>query len=527
MTRNSHPTHGNEHLGKKGEARFTEICNDAELACNPSTGMDKTGWDFVVEFPTRWDEVHSLEQSPTAISCFVQVKTILDSTETIKIPVRAATYMATEPKPFFVYVFKVNSEKNFTAAYLIHVFGETLGRILKSLRAIDQKPHPRGKSENQTITLSVEKLSTRLDITGVALRKALEEKCGPDMHAYIRAKEKQNGSLGFEERSYRGQFTLQPESADELADIFLGVKKNVPVKNLHVVRRRFGIEGPVEGRTGASDGTISITPSLFDTCTITAYGAPGTPSALFPARVYLPATPAIPRASFKVLYDADLFQIVQSATEATFEFKAGESPRTLPEWVAYWRFQGIIARGEGSLEIASDTKGVRGTMDIAGLERSTVVEAECRYWLSVAEQAQAVLQYLGVSSNPKVSEADLREDPDRIRAAYLLSHPGRGAVTRSFKTPAAALPEDPYELDVVYAEVFRLGEITVGFYGLGRFIGQNAGESIVWKTNNVVLRRMSPLKSLPDDYMNMIETAKRETGIQAVMSRTIDEQQKK
>lgn len=47
MTQNKRPAHGNEHLGKKGEARFTEICNDAELACNPSVAMDKRSRQFL------------------------------------------------------------------------------------------------------------------------------------------------------------------------------------------------------------------------------------------------------------------------------------------------------------------------------------------------------------------------------------------------------------------------------------------------------------------------------------------------
>jgi hypothetical protein len=42
-------TLNSDELGKKGESRFSEICSDARLTCNPST-HDRTGWDFVVEF---------------------------------------------------------------------------------------------------------------------------------------------------------------------------------------------------------------------------------------------------------------------------------------------------------------------------------------------------------------------------------------------------------------------------------------------------------------------------------------------
>jgi hypothetical protein len=79
----------------------------------------------------------------------------------------------------------------------------------------------------------------------------------------------------------------------------------------------------------------------------------------------------------------------------------------------------------------------------------------------------------------------------------------------------------------LYADAFRLGDIIVGFTGIARYVGQNAGESIVWKTSSVVLKRMSLLKTLPEDYIKMIETSKRETGCQAVLSRTNDDAQSK
>ena len=39
-----------DELGEKGESRFQEFCVDEKLTCNKSS-RDRTGWDFLVEFP--------------------------------------------------------------------------------------------------------------------------------------------------------------------------------------------------------------------------------------------------------------------------------------------------------------------------------------------------------------------------------------------------------------------------------------------------------------------------------------------
>ena len=61
---------GGDHLGAKGEARFSELCKDAQLICNKSN-RDLTGWDFIVEFPFAKDEKPTapLESHKTPLSC--------------------------------------------------------------------------------------------------------------------------------------------------------------------------------------------------------------------------------------------------------------------------------------------------------------------------------------------------------------------------------------------------------------------------------------------------------------------------
>lgn len=45
-------------LGEIGQARFKEICADAKLICNQAD-RDRSGWDFIVEFPFQDIPSHS------------------------------------------------------------------------------------------------------------------------------------------------------------------------------------------------------------------------------------------------------------------------------------------------------------------------------------------------------------------------------------------------------------------------------------------------------------------------------------
>src|SRR5580704_7974872 len=129
-----------DQLGQKGEHRFREICSDAELICNPSS-YDRTGWDFIVEFPFDPPEHPStLDKRRSPISCHVQVKTIWDHTSEVRMRLSSAERLAKEPKPAFVYVLRVNKALEFVDAHLIHILDDNLGGILQRLR----KEHAKG-----------------------------------------------------------------------------------------------------------------------------------------------------------------------------------------------------------------------------------------------------------------------------------------------------------------------------------------------------------------------------------------------
>jgi hypothetical protein len=175
-------TLNSDQLGKKGEARFGEICSDARLTCNPSS-YDRTGWDFIVEFP--YDppgQEPSLDKRQSPISCHVQLKTMWSSNDTFRMRLSSAERLAKEPKPAFVYVLKVNGNLEFAEAYLVPMLDDNLAAILKRLRREHAKgPEATAKINKKYIAFRASRSGQRLPVSGDALRNALRISCGPSI----------------------------------------------------------------------------------------------------------------------------------------------------------------------------------------------------------------------------------------------------------------------------------------------------------------------------------------------------------
>lgn len=184
-----------DQLGKKGEARFTEICSDARLTCNPST-YDRTGWDFIVEFPYLDEQQSTLDKRRSPISCHIQLKTMWESNDTFKMRLSSAERLAKEPKPSFVYVLKVNKKLEFVSAYLVHLLDDNLATILKRLR--NEHAKAATKINNKYIAFSASRTGQLLSPTGDVLRKTLEALCSSDLDSYMSEKRKQLKTLGFD-----------------------------------------------------------------------------------------------------------------------------------------------------------------------------------------------------------------------------------------------------------------------------------------------------------------------------------------
>ena len=289
-------------LGHKGEARFREICHDAELVCNKSE-YDRTGWDFLVEFPfQRPEETKTYDGRPAPLSCYVQVKTTWDDNESFSVKLSAAEYLAKNPKPTFFFVLRVNDKLEPSGAFLIPIMSDVLGRILSRLRLSSQDKSRR--LNKSTITFNVSE-GRAITASGDCLRAALNDACAPDLATTMRKKLDQIHNLGFEADAYSGNTTFQLQPGDELADVFLGLKK-VKLQQFEVFETRFGIKLPHTSSSG--DGLLHIQPNRADVCRVIVRAGSVVEPASFDADIFIPSA-KLDSANLKFLLRAPLFEI--------------------------------------------------------------------------------------------------------------------------------------------------------------------------------------------------------------------------
>lgn len=298
--------------GEKGQSRFREICVDAGLVCNEST-RDRTGWDFLVEFPFAPAEtVRSVDERPAPISSHFQIKTLSIGQDRVKMRLSSAERLAREVKPAVIYVFSVDGPE-FGESRLLHVIGDVLADILKRLR----QEHSAGNAtiiNQKFITFSARRYGIPLPPTGGALRTAVAQICSTGLQEYITRKSDQVRRLGFEPRPHKGKFRFTGlRDLEELSEVFLGIRREVEIDVLDFSETRFGITIPMPELIG-KNLKVSVDPSPIDSCTIIARHEMFAFPTIFEADVFVPLIPNFPRESFKILLKSRPFSILISGT---------------------------------------------------------------------------------------------------------------------------------------------------------------------------------------------------------------------
>jgi hypothetical protein len=303
MGQNKHPLNSDE-LGAKGESRFREICADAQLICN-SSERDRTGWDFIIEFPFSIPGPNTtLDKRVAPISCHIQVKTLWEHVNEFKTRVSSAERLAKEIKPTFICVLKVNHKKQFVDAYLIHINDDPLCKILKRLRKEEARKLPH-LINRKFLTFSPSKDGQRIGLSGDSFKAALIKTIGDDLHSYMKMKAENLKKLGYEPQPFETRATLHAGSYDRLIDAFLGLTK-VSIYNLATFESRFGIKLLLSEPSGS--GIMEIKPNPVDQCTISVSGGPLEKVAIFQGKVFIPP-PLILGDDIECMFKTDYFHI--------------------------------------------------------------------------------------------------------------------------------------------------------------------------------------------------------------------------
>ncbi len=251
-------------LGLMGESSFSLWCGQEGLIANGSR-IDKTGWDFFVEFPFDSTENVPVDMQGTAIECKVQVKATDKKARKLPILLSNLRRLVTVQMPAFFVFIEFNGKDSAESVYIVHVDNKLISLVLKRIREIEQI---KGKNDfnKRTMTIKYDEANKLSEVNGSSLKSAILRHVDGSMEEYISRKRSFLKSTGFENGSLSITFnTASEENLNELIDMSIGLKKEVEVYNVTEIRSRFGIpeKVPVCVNKSAKFSMPDLAPTAF------------------------------------------------------------------------------------------------------------------------------------------------------------------------------------------------------------------------------------------------------------------------
>ncbi len=296
-------------LGEMGESTLRLWCSQVGVAANKAQ-VDKTGWDFLLEFPIQ-DISSSEKLHKPAIECKVQVKSTDKSRGGDSISLSNLWRLATSPIPTFVLFISFDGEGVAQSAHLVHIGNTHISKILKRVHREHQgSTIPNLHKKTLRIRHSINDRINSLD--GFELTKKIRNEIGEDYDQYVSNKKKHLESVGHENGYGIFTFTTEgKESLERLVDVSIGLSKAADVKNLVGHRFRFGIKekDPLfESETGALS-MPDIKPLSSGTLRFKEYDH--SPGISFRANMYVSQmNKFVPEEMRKVRLEGDFFDLV-------------------------------------------------------------------------------------------------------------------------------------------------------------------------------------------------------------------------
>lgn len=226
-------------LGRLGESTFSVWCSQVGLVANPSI-IDKTGWDFYVQFPITDDLSVSKLHKP-AFECRVQVKATDNRDRKWQITLSNLRQMATASMPTFYCFLEFDNKNEVQRAFLLHVDSNRIYSILKKIHEIEQSDKDNNLNKRKmTIHYGMEDQIKVLD--GENLKNLLLSFIGDDYPKYLQDKNNFLKNCGFSDGHGILKFSVIGENGiQQMVDVSLGITEEIEVKNVVSREQRFGI----------------------------------------------------------------------------------------------------------------------------------------------------------------------------------------------------------------------------------------------------------------------------------------------
>ncbi|HQV24635.1 MAG TPA: DUF4365 domain-containing protein [Acinetobacter sp.] len=225
-------------LGLLGELAFQSWCAQEGLIANGSK-IDKTGWDFFVEFPIS-QAITAKQLHESAVNCKIQVKATDNQDRKWQITLTNLRQMATAQMPTFYIFLEFDGKHEVQNAFVLHIDNDLVYKILKKIHQVEQSDKENNLN-NRKMTLHYGESHELKVVDGHGLKKNLLALIGKDYSKYLKDKTEFLKTCGFEEGYGTIQFSLNgEESIKKIIDVSLGLEEELDVENLVSTEQRFG-----------------------------------------------------------------------------------------------------------------------------------------------------------------------------------------------------------------------------------------------------------------------------------------------
>lgn len=310
------------------------------------------GWDYLVEMPfdaRRGDEPFDKRHKVPDMK--VQVKTIWADNVSVDLELIAAERLARWEYPSFIVILRMNIDKSYRDAYVIHLFGDNLARILRALRRVEAE---NGRSiKNRTLTFNID-AGTRIAVNGDDLAQELRRAIGNNEHDYAARKRDQLDNLGFGSHRVQACFDLAVRDNEEVLNVLLGMQPGRATR-IEADEIRFDIRTTLIRDTGTR---IEVKPKSKGACQVVVSSTRDYKRVVFDTELYFADLGGSGR-PWKMRVLSDLVELAFSTESDSCSFRVGvrqDGRYTLDERISMIRFHRIVVSGASTVDIRMQNK---------------------------------------------------------------------------------------------------------------------------------------------------------------------------
>jgi len=222
-------------LDQWAEDRFAALCAEAGVTRNRSS-QDRTGWDYVVEFPPEHVPGLPADLRSPPQTAWVQVKSKRKGRPGTRLKLSNALRFACDPAACFVVLFAATDGGHPVRIFARHFWTEMIEETLRRARQADADQRDDLHKIFQTVSFGPEDEHT--DDLLAWMAATLRAVPG----SYAEAKGRILQHAGLADGSFFGSISYRVEDLPILVDHQLGLTDAAPIAEVTIRHRRFGIE---------------------------------------------------------------------------------------------------------------------------------------------------------------------------------------------------------------------------------------------------------------------------------------------